>query len=506
MRPIDVAVRLDRWPPQPWQADAVAALGPTARVVAWLLGGGDGRPPPGDAPALLEADPATASALRSLRPAQAIDLSSLPPPSELLTIAPLGWLTLRDEAGRPPESIGLDAMLRGQRAVVCRLLALTAAGEAVTLEEGALRVRGYDWHGSHMRLLALLAPWPARAIGREPPEGAPRLPFAPIPPRLPSWARLRAAELRNLAREAWALMQDERWAIGVIDAPVGTLLGGVEPGRIRWLEGAEDAFLADPMHAIDDDGASIVLAERFFYRERLGHIVRLTLAADDRKVSAAPALRRPYHLSYPYLLRHDGTLYCLPETWHAGRAQLFRRDEATGQWVEDRVLVDGIAAVDPTLHHDGTRWWLFLTRQDDEPDSKLFLYSAPSLDGPWEPHPRNPVKTDLRSARPAGPLFVAGGQLYRPAQDCTTTYGAAVVINRVLALTPDRFLETPATRLAPDPNGPYPHGLHTIAPAGDVTLIDGKRHAFSLAALQGLLQAAWRRRASLLGGSTARAL
>jgi hypothetical protein len=32
------------------------------------------------------------------------------------------------------------------------------------------------------------------------------------------------------------------------------------------------------------------------------------------------------------------------------------------------------------------------------------------------------------------------------------------------------------TRIAPDPNGPYPDGLHTLCGAGAVTIIDGKRH------------------------------
>jgi hypothetical protein len=30
----------------------------------------------------------------------------------------------------------------------------------------------------------------------------------------------------------------------------------------------------------------------------------------------------------------------------------------------------------------------------------------------------------------------------------------------------------------PDPAGPYPAGLHTIAAAGDRTLLDGKRRVF----------------------------
>ena len=40
------------------------------------------------------------------------------------------------------------------------------------------------------------------------------------------------------------------------------------------------------------------------------------------------------------------------------------------------------------------------------------------------------VKTDVRSARPAGTPFVYQGELYRPAQDCSRTYGGSIVIHR----------------------------------------------------------------------------
>ena len=40
-----------------------------------------------------------------------------------------------------------------------------------------------------------------------------------------------------------------------------------------------------------------------------------------------------------------------------------------------------------------------------EAHDELHLYSAPGILGPWKPHPRNPVKSDVRSARPAGRVY-----------------------------------------------------------------------------------------------------
>jgi hypothetical protein len=111
--------------------------------------------------------------------------------------------------------------------------------------------------------------------------------------------------------------------------------------------------------------------------------------------------------------------------------------------------------------------------------SDLHLWYATDITGPWTPHPSNPVKTDVCSARPAGTPFVADGALYRPAQDSSSTYGSRVVINRIVTLTTRCFREEPAAFVAPDSQGPYPDGLHTLSAVGAMTLIDGKRLAFS---------------------------
>ncbi|MFP3900239.1 MAG: hypothetical protein ACLFXM_05250, partial [Acidimicrobiia bacterium] len=109
-----------------------------------------------------------------------------------------------------------------------------------------------------------------------------------------------------------------------------------------------------------------------------------------------------------------------------------------------------------------------------DPDADLHVWHAADLVGPWSPHRRNPVKMDVRSARPAGTPFVVDGVLHRPAMDNSRTYGGRVVINRVVELTPDTFEERPAAVVPPFP-GPFGRGIHTLAAAGPVTIVDGKR-------------------------------
>ncbi len=89
--------------------------------------------------------------------------------------------------------------------------------------------------------------------------------------------------------------------------------------------------------------------------------------------------------------------------------------------------------------------------------------------------------------------FARDGVLYRPAQDCSTTYGGAVVINAVVRLDTEWFEERPVDRIAAD-GGPYPEGRHTLTHGGGLIAIDGKRSVIDLHRSRRELVARLRRR------------
>jgi hypothetical protein len=157
---------------------------------------------------------------------------------------------------------------------------------------------------------------------------------------------------------------------------------------------------------------------------------------------------------------------------------MYRWDEAKGGWTEHALLLESFPALDPTIFRHGGRWWLFCTSAAEGANERLVAWHAKDLAGPWEPHMANPLKVDIRSARPAGRPFIHKGQLIRPAQDCSTHYGAALVFNRVLTLTPNEFTEETIGKLMPCAEGPYPAGLHTVGKFGEFTIIDGARWTF----------------------------
>jgi hypothetical protein len=130
--------------------------------------------------------------------------------------------------------------------------------------------------------------------------------------------------------------------------------------------------------------------------------------------------------------------------------------------------------VDGTVFALGGLYWLLGTRADDNYNARLFAWYAETPFGPWTAHACNPIKVDIAGARSAGTPFMFNGSLIRPAQDCSRTYGGAVVLNRIIELSPTRFAEEPIGRIEPDPRSFYSDGVHTLCVSDGLILVDGK--------------------------------
>ncbi|MBV8032489.1 MAG: hypothetical protein JO035_13345 [Betaproteobacteria bacterium] len=236
----------------------------------------------------------------------------------------------------------------------------------------------------------------------------------------------------------------------------------------------KDRYWADPF-PLAMNGRYFVFFEELPFKAGKAHISMVEIDPVSGGASQpVRVLERPYHLSYPFLLEHEGQLYMIPETARHGTVELYRCVDFPRSWKLERVLIDGLRCVDATFHRGHDRWWLFANvaaKGSRMYDDELHLFHAEKLGGEWTPHPRNPVKSDARCARPAGQLYWRNGALYRPAQICAPLYGSGLSINRVLRLTPTEYAERQVERILPSRREGL-LGLHTVNRAGDLTVVD----------------------------------
>jgi hypothetical protein len=269
------------------------------------------------------------------------------------------------------------------------------------------------------------------------------------------------------------LFVDARWSVGLIRGSPRDFLSKDYRPQIEWLRDRSCDFLADPF-VFGPPERRYIMGERVDRATQTGFITCLEIDDGGAVLSERDVMRSSTHLSYPYVFTHSGAWYMVPESAQDRRIALYRALEAPYTWERVATLIDGVAACDNTIVRHNGLWWLFCTHKSRDSNLNLFLYYARDLLGPWNAHVANPVKTDIRSSRPAGMPFVADGQLYRPAQDCANAYGDAIVFSRVTALNEYEFAEEPVATFHRDAAARESHGAHTISYADGVVAIDSK--------------------------------
>jgi hypothetical protein len=279
---------------------------------------------------------------------------------------------------------------------------------------------------------------------------------------------------RIARRKTWRAFGREHWFIAYRRRGLG--LPTVDAFRsATLLVPPRDRFYADPC-LVDWRGSCYLFFEEFSFADQRGAISCCELTPDGRWTTPEVVLERPYHLSYPFVFFVGEEAFMLPETAANGAIELYKARSFPRGWAFERALVTEVRAVDPTLiEHDG-RYWLFanVAVEGASTNDELFLFSAGSLRGPWEPHPRNPIISDVRRARPAGrPFTDARGNLVRPAQDCSGFYGRAVVFNRIDELSETGYRETSLGRLDPTWQ-PSNTGTHTFTRSATWEAVDGR--------------------------------
>jgi hypothetical protein len=497
MAPIRFAIAIDQATLEPWQLDCLAPLTslehviPVARIVTSTMG--IGSPESGDPVAgqwmqlpLVALDGAGADAqIRSLEIDFILTWTDEPAVTGLAGTARWGlWrYQLGDWQRLRADPAGFWEVYERQPVSTAMLVQVQPDPDFfIVLREAHVRTHLRSWRGNREQLQARCAQWAAQ-LCRDIRNGELQQ-FSSAPSRCQRLRRARPTfgqsiiyAVRILTRIALAaareLFRHEQWNVGVVEQPISAFLEAGRRAPTRWVATPKPSeFLADPF-GIVRDGRLTVFCEYLSYRDNRGTIVSIdpTGGASPVHIGPTPSV----HLSYPCLIELEDRLLCIPETHEAREVALYEVERFPERWRKAATLLSNTVAVDATAFRHGDLWWLAAsTPAPKGANCELHLWYAAAITGPWQAHPCNPVKVDVRSARPGGTPFVHGGVLYRPAQDCSTTYGARTVINRVVTLTPTSFREEFAVAVQPDKAGPYPDGLHTLSAVGGMTLIDAK--------------------------------
>jgi hypothetical protein len=265
---------------------------------------------------------------------------------------------------------------------------------------------------------------------------------------------------------SWQLLYNINDASGLYSSEYGSFRKLSSPGEVFW---------ADPFVVAEGEGY-FIFVEEFIYRKNRAHISVLKLDKEGNFLDSLKIIERPYHMSYPFVFKTDNTYYMIPETSKNRTIELYKCNRFPDKWEFERNIMENISAVDTTLFQYNNKWWLFTaidqTANISGCSAELFLFFTDDiLSGKWESHPLNPVVSDIRTARPAGKIFIQDGKICRPSQNCAGRYGVGFNINHITKLTENEYEESVINEVKPLWDRML-RGTHTLNFDKDFTVID----------------------------------
>ncbi len=277
-----------------------------------------------------------------------------------------------------------------------------------------------------------------------------------------------------LRKKIWKLFNIEQWIL------LYSFLEHEFPSevfRYKTLMPPKNKFWADPCSFSATDGKHFIFFEEFIYKTKKAHISVIELDETGKISQPQTVLNKPYHLSYPFVFAVGGDIFMIPESSSNKTIELYKSVSFPFQWEFQLNLMENLHAVDATVHLQDNKFWLFVNIKENKGASawdELFLFYSDNLfTTKWQPHPLNPIVSDVRRARPAGRLFTRNGKLYRPSQDCSCTYGYATNLNEVLILNEKEYSEKNVTTLFPKWNKKAT-AVHTFSRSDELSVIDAR--------------------------------
>lgn len=212
-----------------------------------------------------------------------------------------------------------------------------------------------------------------------------------------------------------------------------------------------DHWFADPFIVDADEREVTLLVEDFSLEALKGSISELTIDRSAWRITRRrPVLVEPLHLSFPYVVRREGTrVWFMPESSRAGRLSLYCYDRADGRChrerdlvaddLSDAILLDGHVLATCGAGGNGN------VLHDYRPESEAY-------------GPACSLTFGENVARNAGAVFAHEGRRFRPAQVCNEWYGEAISIQEVTGAD-GHWAMTEVRRILP-PEGF--EGIHTL--------------------------------------------
>lgn len=257
------------------------------------------------------------------------------------------------------------------------------------------------------------------------------------------------------------------WQLGFIEEPLEEIILGM-PYAVHYLSHPyNDRWFADPWLLATDSKEIILLVEEYTYKERLGYISKLIVDRNTYKLKCRkPILKLSTHLSFPAILYEHNKTFIYPENAAGEGLGLYEIKEGHDE-LEYIKNISKLPLADAVITNVFGEKFLFGTLIPKHNGNELSVYR---IDDDYCIEPYTKCSFGSNVARNAGNWFRLGEKIYRPAQDCNTGYGTAVIIQEV-ERNGNQFVFHDIKKIV-SYNPRYNIGLHTFNHLNGLSVID----------------------------------
>ena len=270
----------------------------------------------------------------------------------------------------------------------------------------------------------------------------------------------------------------EKWTIGVIDQSIEQLMKEKKLRKVTFHSRVpKNSFYADPF-AIAQKEHIRLFFENYSYKTLIGKISTISFNKESHQFGEVHDLiEEPYHLAFPFILKRDQEIFILPETSISGKQWFYRYDLNTNTAKKQDIFIEKDCVDAIVFQHEGLEW-LFCGLKTQLPNTLLFAYyRGDAKNGLWTPHQQNPIISDARGARMAGPIIKYNGSLIRFSQKNNLYYGEGIRVNRIIDLSPTCYKEEELFLIDASSLPKYNRGMHSIFVCQKHIVIDAKRYS-----------------------------
>ena len=226
------------------------------------------------------------------------------------------------------------------------------------------------------------------------------------------------------------LVKTTVWGVALRKINDEKSIWGEENRRIVFdsIPNTDEYWFADPL-LYSDDGKTWLFVEAYNIKAGKGEIGVFDIV-DGRAINFRLIITMPTHMSYPFVFKHDGCYYMIPETGAAGCINLYKADSFPDKWSLEKQLLIGDCYRDSTIfEHEGQ--FLMLSYKQNGTNS----YNMKNYLSLFKLDMDNKELTLIKQVldkdkinRPAGPCFKDSGGYFRITQNCHRIYGESMYV------------------------------------------------------------------------------